>query len=443
MRILRFWLAISCVVVYNIRNRNAEPLRMRSIRTVERMYDMRAYERLIRYVQVYTTSDEEGETCPSTARQFDLARLLVEEMKTIGIADACVDENCYVYGSIPACAGCEAKPALGLIAHMDTSPDAPGENVKPLLHPNYDGCSLTLPGGTELSVEKFPFLKTMKGETLITSDGTTLLGADDKAGIAEILTAVEQLLSSGTPHGKLCIAFTPDEEIGCGAERFDLKRFGADFAYTVDGGDVGGIEYENFNAASAVVEIKGFSVHPGESKDRMINACNVAMEFHAALPALERPEHTEGREGFYHLTDLRGDVSYAKMNYILRDHDAAKLEVKKETMLHAAACLNEKYGEGTVCVRLKDSYRNMLEKIKPHFHLVETAREAIRMAGLEPEDVPVRGGTDGAVLSWKGLPCPNLGTGGFNFHGPAECITVERMDKAVAVLRNIIELYAR
>ncbi|MGN0968077.1 MAG: peptidase T [Oscillospiraceae bacterium] len=404
---------------------------------------MRAYERLIRYAKVYTTSDEASETCPSTARQFDLARLLVEELEAIGVADARVDENCYVYGSVPASAGCEDKPALGLIAHMDTAPDAPGENVKPMLHPDYDGCDLTLPGGTVLSVEKFPFLKTMKGETLITSDGTTLLGADDKAGIAEIMTAAEQLLNSGKPHGKLCIAFTPDEEIGCGADKFDIPGFGADFAYTVDGGDVGGIEYENFNAASAVVEVKGFSVHPGDSKDRMINACNVAMEFHAALPVMDRPEHTEGREGFYHLTDMRGDVSCARLDYILRDHDADKLEYKKETMLHTSACLNGKYGEGTVQVHLKDAYRNMLEKIKPHFHLVETAREAIRMAGLEPEDIPVRGGTDGAVLSWKGLPCPNLGTGGFNFHGPAECITAERMDKAVAILLNIVELYTR
>lgn len=404
---------------------------------------MRAYERLIRYAQVYTTSDPDSESCPSTARQLDLARLLTEELKALGVADARMDEFGYVYGSIPASAGCEGKPALGLIAHMDTAPDAPGENVKPMLHENYDGCDVTLPGGTVLSVEKFPFLASMKGETLITSDGSTLLGADDKAGVAEIMTAVEELLSSGAPHGKLCIAFTPDEEIGHGADKFDIPGFGADFAYTVDGGDVGGIEYENFNAASAVVEIRGFSVHPGDSKDKMINASNVAMEFHAALPAMERPEHTEGREGFYHLSDMQGDVSAARLEYILRDHDAAKLEYKKETMAHIAARLNEKYGAGTVRAEIQDNYRNMVEQIKPHFHLVETAQQAIRMAGLEPESVPVRGGTDGATLSWMGLPCPNLGTGGFNFHGTAECITAERMDKAVAILRNIIELYAR
>lgn len=404
---------------------------------------MRAYERLLRYAVVHTTSDPDSESCPSTIRQFDLANMLVEEMRAIGVADARVDENGYVYGSVPATKGYEGKPALGLIAHMDTAPDASGEHVKPMLHENYNGCDLTLPGGTVLSVEKFPFLKGMAGETLITSDGTTLLGADDKAGIAEIMTAVEQLLGGDKPHGKLCVAFTPDEEIGRGADKFDIPGFGADFAYTVDGGDVGGIEYENFNAASAVVEIKGFSVHPGSAKDKMINASNVAMEFHGALPAMERPEHTEGREGFYHLTGMSGDVNCAKLEYILRDHDILKLEQKKQTMQHAANRLNERYGAGTVNLQIKDNYRNMIEKIKPHFHLVETAKEAIRAAGLEPEEVPVRGGTDGATLSWMGLPCPNLGTGGFNFHGTAECITAERMDKAAEILLNIIELYTR
>lgn len=404
---------------------------------------MRAYERLIRYAQVYTTSDPDSQTCPTTARQFDLAYKLVEELKNIGVSDARVDEFCYVYGTIPATHGCEDKPAIGLIAHMDTAPDASGENVKPMLHENYDGCDLTLSGGTVLSVKKFPFLSAMKGETLITSDGTTLLGADDKAGIAEIMTAAERLIGSNIPHGKICIGFTPDEEVGSGADRFDVPGFGAQYAYTVDGGDVGGIEYENFNAASAVVEIKGFSVHPGESKDTMINASNVAFEFHGAIPAMERPEHTAGREGFYHLTDMSGDVSSAKLEYILRDHDAAKLEYKKEIMYHIADCLNGKYGEGTVAVTIKDSYQNMAEMIKPHFHLVETASEAIRMVGLEPEMVPVRGGTDGARLSWMGLPCPNLGTGGFNFHGTAECITAERMDKAVEILLNIVQLYAK
>ena len=404
---------------------------------------MRAYERLIRYAMVHTTSDPDCESCPSSSIQFDLAKLLVEEMAAMGVSDVRLDDNCYVYGCIPATPGWEEKPVLGLIAHMDTSPDASGQNVKPILHENYDGCDVTLPSDMVLSTDRFPFLKEMKGETLITADGTTLLGADDKAGVAEIMTVAEQLLASDKPHGKVCIAFTPDEEIGRGADLFDIPGFGADFAYTVDGGDVGGIEYENFNAASALVEIKGFSVHPGESKDTMINASNVAMEFHMALPAMERPEHTQGREGFYHLTDMQGDVTAAKLEYILRDHDAVKLEYKKETMYHVADCLNGKYGEGTVKVQIKDSYQNMIEMIKPHFHLVETADEAIRMAGLEPVHVPVRGGTDGARLSWMGLPCPNLGTGGFNFHGPAECTTVERMDKATEILMNIIELYAR
>ena len=405
---------------------------------------MRAYERLLRYAQVYTTSDPHSGTHPSSQRQFDLARLLVEEMKELGIQDAAVDEHCYVYGTIPATPGYENQPALGLIAHMDTVADAPGENVKPVLHENYDGQDVVLPGtGAVLKVSTFPFLASLKGETLITSDGSTLLGADDKSGIAEILTAAETVLTQGLPHGKLCIGFTPDEEIGEGADLFDLDRFGADFAYTVDGGDVGGIEYENFNAASATVTIHGLSVHTGSAKNAMINASNVAMEFHMALPLMARPETTEGRQGFFHLCQMYGDVNEAKLGYILRDHDASRLEEKKEEMLQLADWLNSRYGEGTVTVELKDGYRNMIEKIKPHFHLVENARTAIRMAGLEPEEIPVRGGTDGAVLSWKGLPCPNLGTGGFNFHGVFECTTVERMDKAAQVLLNIIQLYSQ
>ena len=403
---------------------------------------MRAYERLIRYAKIYTTSDPKSETFPSTARQLDLAKLLVEELHQLGVADARVDENGYVYGSIPATPGCEDKPALGLIAHMDTAPDAPGEHVNPILHENYDGSDVVLGGDTVLTVKKFPFLADLKGETLITADGTTLLGADDKAGVAEIMTAVERLLAGNTAHGKVCIGFTPDEEVGHGADRFDIPAFGAEYAYTVDGGDVGGIEYENFNASSATVEIHGFSVHPGDSKDKMINALNVAMEFHAALPAMERPEHTEGREGFYHLCHLNGNITEAKLEYILRDHDADRQQNKKDYLLLVAKRLNDKYGEGTVTVTLEDQYRNMVEQILPHFHLVETAREAIRRTGLEPVAVPVRGGTDGARLSWMGLPCPNLGTGGFNFHGTAECTTVERMDKATEILLHIVELFA-
>ena len=405
---------------------------------------MRAYERLLQYAKVYTTSDPASGTHPSTARQFDLAHLLVEEMQALGIADAAVDEHCYVYGSLPAAPGCEGLPCLGLIAHMDTSPDASGEDVRPVIHENYDGRDVQLPGsGAVMKVSAFPFLASMKGETLITSDGTTLLGADDKAGIAEILTAVETVIRDGLPHGRLAIAFTPDEEIGEGADLFDLERFGADFAYTVDGGDVGGIEYENFNAAAATVTIRGLSVHPGSAKDTMINASNLAMEYHLALPRMARPETTEGRQGFYHLCQMYGDVNEAKLGYILRDHDAACLEYKKEMLFQIAAWMNGRYGAGTVAVEIKDSYRNMIEKIRPHFHLVETARTAIRMAGLEPEELPVRGGTDGATLSWKGLPCPNLGTGGFNFHGVLECTTAERMDKAAEVVLNIVALYAK
>ena len=374
---------------------------------------MRAYERLLDYVRVYTTSDPESGTHPSAAREFDLAHKLVEELKALGVEDARVDEHCYVYGSLPATPGCEEKPALGLIAHMDTAPDAGGENVNPILHENYDGGDVVLPAtGKVMKVSAFPFLASMKGETLITTDGTTLLGADDKAGVAEIMTAVETVIREGRPHGKLCIGFTPDEEIGEGADLFDIPGFGADFAYTVDGGDAGDIEYENFNAAAATVTIHGFSVHP------------------------------EGRQGFYHLCQMYGDVTTAKLGYILRDHDAAKLQFKKDNMQDIADYLNGKYGAGTVEVEIKDSYRNMLEKIKPHFHLIETARKAVRMAGLEPVEVPVRGGTDGATLSWNGLPCPNLGTGGFNFHGVCECTTVERMDRCTEIVLNIISLYA-
>ena len=405
---------------------------------------MRAYQRLLQYVQVHTTSDPTTGTHPSTQRQFDLARMLADELRTLGVGDADVDEHCYVYGHLPATPGCEGRPALGLIAHMDTAPDASGEKVQPVLHENYDGRDVTLPGtGAVMKAADFPFLASMKGETLITTDGTTLLGADDKAGVAEIITAVETLIQDGLPHGPISIAFTPDEEIGEGASLFDLERFGADFGYTVDGGDVGGIEYENFNAASATVTVHGLSVHTGSAKGTMVNAANVAMEYHLSLPRMARPETTEGREGFYHLCQMTGDVTEAKLGYILRDHDAAKLEYKKDNMRQAADYFNGKYGPGTVTVELKDGYRNMIEKIRPHFHLVETARTAIQMAGLVPEEVPVRGGTDGAVLSWQGLPCPNLGTGGFNFHGVLECITAERMDKATQVVLNIIALYAK
>ena len=403
---------------------------------------MRAYERLLKYVKVYTTSDPNSGTHPSTMRQFDLARQLVDELKALGLADAFVDEHCYVYATLPATPGSENAKPLGLIAHMDTTDDAPGENVNPQIHENYDGGKVVLPAtGAVLDPAVFPFLTEMKGQTLITTDGATLLGADDKAGVAEIMTALDRILTEKRPHGKLCIGFTPDEEIGEGASLFDVPGFGAAYAYTVDGEDVGEISYENFNAAAAVVTVHGFSVHPGSAKNTMINAQNVAMEFHAALPAFDRPEHTEGREGFFHLTSMQGDVTTTHLGYIVRDHDAAKFAARKAQMQHIAACLNEKYGADTVELDLHDSYYNMLEKIEPHFHLVENARTAIRAAGLEPIETPVRGGTDGATLSHMGLPCPNLGTGGFNFHGPCECITAEKMDQSVEILLNIVDLY--
>ena len=404
---------------------------------------MKAYEYLIKYAGVYTTSDEMSDTCPSTERQKDLGKIIVEDLLDAGVKDAYMDELGYVYGTIPATKGYEDRYSIGFIAHIDTAPDACGENVRPMLHENYDGEALTLESGGVLDPVRFPFLKDMKGETLITSDGTTLLGADDKAGVAEIVYAAKTIIEENIPHGKICIGFTPDEEIGRGADKFDIEGFGADFAYTVDGGDAGCIEYENFNAAAAVVKIKGLSVHPGDAKDTMINASNVAMEFHMSLPAMDRPEHTELKEGFYHLTDMSGDVNKAELQYILRDHDMEKLEFKKETMKHVANCLNGKYGEGTVEIEIVDNYQNMVEQIKPHFHLIETAREAVKMTGIEPMELPVRGGTDGARLSWMGLPCPNLGTGGFNFHGEYECTTVERMDKAAQIVLNIIEIYAR
>lgn len=403
---------------------------------------MRAYERLLKYVKVWTTSAPESGTHPSTMRQFDLAHQLVQELKDLGLTDAHVDKHCYVYATLPATPGQESAKPLGFIAHMDTTDDASGENVNPQIHPNYDGGKVVLPAtGTVLDPAQFPFLTEMKGQTLITTDGSTLLGADDKAGVSEIMTMLERVIAEKRPHGKLCIGFTPDEEIGEGASLFDVEGFGAAYAYTVDGEDAGEISYENFNAAAAVVTVHGFSVHPGSAKNTMINAQNVAMEFHAALPAFSRPEHTEGREGFFHLTSMVGDVTTAKLGYIVRDHDAAKFAARKAQMEHIAACLNERYGEGTVELDIHDSYHNMLEKIQPHFHLVENARKAIRAAGLEPIETPVRGGTDGATLSYMGLPCPNLGTGGFNFHGPCECITAEKMDQCTEILLNLVDLY--
>ncbi|MCR5581091.1 MAG: peptidase T [Pseudobutyrivibrio sp.] len=404
---------------------------------------MRAYERLLRYVKIYTTSDEDSTTVPSTMRQFDLANILVEELKALGVDNASVDDQCYVYGSIPATPGYEDRKVVGYIAHMDTAPDFSGEHVNPIVVENYDGEDVVLgTSGRTIKVADFPHLKTLKGRTLIHTDGTTLLGADDKSGVAEIMTFVEELLSSGEPHGKICIGFTPDEEIGAGADHFDVKLFGADFAYTVDGGEENAVEYENFNAASAEVKFNGVNIHPGDAKDIMVNAALVAMEFNAMLPPTETPSQTCGYEGFFHLTDMSGDVAAAELSYIIRDHDAGKFADKKKVMEHAANIINQKYGEGTCELTIKDQYQNMLEMIKPHMFLIDYAFNALKEAGEDPKAVAIRGGTDGARLSFMGLPCPNLGTGGYNFHGPMEHITAEGMDTVVKVLHGITRQFA-
>ena len=402
---------------------------------------MRAYERLLNYVRVHTTSDENSGTHPSAEREFDLARQLVDEMKALGMEDAHVDEHCYVYGTLPATPGCEDQHALGLIAHMDTADDASGENVQPVVWENYNGGDVTLPAtGMVMKPSVFPFLTSMKGETLITSDGTTLLGADDKAGIAEILTAVETIQEKGLPHGKLCIAFTPDEEIGEGAELFDIPGFGADFAYTVDGGELGGLEYENFNADNPVVTFHGRSVHTGSAKGKMKNALAMAAEWQQALPAGEKPEYTEGYEGFFHVYKITGDVETCRMHMLVRDHDQKRFGERKVFLDRLADFLNEKYGEGTFELNIKDSYYNMLEIIEKHMDIVERAEKAMRDAGVEPEIVPIRGGTDGARLSFEGLPCPNLSTGGMNFHSIYETIPVDALPKMVEVLINIVSV---
>ena len=401
---------------------------------------MRAYERLITYVKVHTASAEDVEQTPTTARQFDLSRLLAREMRQMGLQDVYEDEHAYVYGVLPASPGCEELPCVGLIAHIDTIPDFSGENVKPQLIENYNGGDVVLgSSGRVLRVEKFPHLKTLKGHTLITTDGTTVLGADDKAGVAEILTACERVIGEKRPHGRIAVCFTPDEEVGHGAALLDIERLGADFAFTADGGELCEINYETFNAAGAVWEIKGFNVHPGSAKDTMINACLVAMEINAMLPAGDQPAHTENYEGFFHLTDMRGDVAHAVLHYIIRDHDAAAFQLRKDMMRHVEKCINEKYGAGTASLTIRDQYRNMAEKLEERMEIVELARNAIAKAGLEPTAMPVRGGTDGSQLSFRGLLCPNIGTGGYSFHGPYEHISAENMDKAVEIILNIID----
>ena len=400
---------------------------------------MKAYERLLKYAAIRTPSDEESDTTPSSACQFDLARALVGELHKMGIENAFVDEKCYVYAHIPASPGFEDKPCLGLIAHMDTVSDFCAGPITPVLHENYDGGDLPLgESGRVLEVSKFPWLAEMRGQTLITSDGTTVLGADDKAGVAEIMTICEKITREGIPHCALSIGFTPDEEIGRGADHFDVANFGAQYAYTVDGGLAGGIEYENFNAAAARVVFRGYNVHPGSSKDVMINAALLACQFNAMLPAHETPRDTEGYEGFYHLISMRGEVSDAELAYIIRDHDAVKFEEKKNKMREIAAHFNEVYGEGTVECTIREQYRNMREKLEDCMFLVENAKDAAREAGIEPRVEPIRGGTDGARLSYLGLPCPTLGTGGAAGHGPYEHTTAEQMDKVVEMLEKLI-----
>ena len=400
---------------------------------------MRAYERLLQYVTVHTASAEDCEETPTTRRQFDLSRLLEKEMKALGMEGVFVDEHAYVYGFIPASAGCEDKPCVGLIAHIDTIPDFSGENVKPRLVENYDGGEIALgDSGRVLNAEQFPHLKTLLGHTLVVTDGTTVLGADDKAGVAEIMTACERVLTEKLPHGPIAVCFTPDEEVGHGAALLDLERFGADFAYTVDGGEPWEINYETFNAAGAKFEFKGFNIHPGSAKNKMINASLVAMECNAMLPDGETPEHTEGYEGFFHLTDMQGNVEKATLSYIIRDHDAALFEGRKKTMEHIAALLNEKYGPGTVTLTIRDQYRNMEEKLRERMDVVQRVEKAIRAVGLEPAAVPVRGGTDGSQLSFRGLLCPNLGTGGYCCHGPYEHASAQKMDQVVEILLGLL-----
>lgn len=401
---------------------------------------MRAYERLLKYAQFDTASNENNPNCPSSEGQRILGAELVKEMLALGIADAHMDEFGYVYGSIEANA--EGYPSIGLIAHMDTVDCVPVLPMNARIIENYDGEAVTLACGDKLDPTDFPELKTHIGQDLIVTDGRTLLGADDKAGIAEILTAVEMLMTDEKPHGKICIAFTPDEEIGRGADKFDVKGFGADYAYTVDGNAVGGLEYENFNAASASISFHGRSVHPGSAKNKMINAALLAMEFDSMLPPQERPEHTEGYEGFYHLCDISGECESAKSVYIIRDHDKAKFEARKQTMRRIADFMNAKYGEGRIELTLKDSYFNMRGIVEKHMHIVERAERAYRTVGVKPFVLPIRGGTDGSNLSFKGLPCPNLATGGMNMHGRFECITVQDMDKMAEVILALVTLEA-
>lgn len=402
----------------------------------------RVVERFIRYAQQHTTSDPESNTFPSTQRQLVFMEKLVQELKSIGLSEVKMDEHGYVFATIPA-NGVEGGPTVGFIAHVDTSPDFSGENVQPQLVKNYDGAPIVLKNDVVIDPKEFPELLSYQGQDLITADGTTLLGADDKAGVAEIVTAAELLLNSTElKHGKIRIGFTPDEEIGKGADHFDIQRFGADFAYTLDGGEIGELEFENFNAAGAKIKIKGQSVHPGAAKNKMINALLVAHKLIGMLPPTQRPEHTEKYEGFFHLIALNGGVDYAEMQYIIRDHSRRKFEEKKKLLQEIVQLINLEYRREVVSLEMVDQYYNMREKIEPVMHVVEIAKEAMLRAGVDPKIKAIRGGTDGARLSYMGLPCPNIFAGGHNFHGPFEFVPVQSMKKAVEVILNIAELAA-
>lgn len=402
----------------------------------------RLVERFLRYVAVDTQSDPESETFPSTAKQLTLLNLLLEEMLVMGLADVEIDPHGYVTGTIPATPGCEQKPVIGFISHVDTSPDMTGVEIKPQFVYDYDGEDIRLNESLTMRVAEFPELSFFKGHTLITTDGTTLLGADDKAGIAEIMTAAEYLMAHPEiPHGTVRIGFTPDEEVGRGVDFFDVENFGANFAYTVDGGFEGELEYENFNAASAKIAVQGRNIHPGYAKDKMINALQVICEINALLPAAQRPEHTEEYDGFYHLVGMNGTVEQATSEYIIRDHSREKFEAKKSYLQSVVNLLEEKYGKGVISLTVKDQYYNMREMVEPHPEVIGRAEKAMRLAGVVPVVRPIRGGTDGSRLSYMGLPCPNLFTGGMNFHGKFEYCSVDTMCRACKTLVHLAKLW--
>ena len=406
---------------------------------------MNTVERFLRYVSYDTQSNSNQKACPSTKRQLELGKLLVRELKDMGLSDASIDENGYVMATLQSNSKMEI-PVIGFIAHMDTAPDMSGKDVKPQVVENYSGGNITLDveKGIVLSPKDFPEMLNYKGQTIITTDGNTLLGADDKAGIAEIMSAIEHLLQNpDIEHGTIKVGFTPDEEIGRGADLFDVERFGAQYAYTIDGGEIGELEYENFNACVADIKIQGRNVHPGTAKGKMINSMKVAMEIDSMLPQNEVPEHTEMYEGFYHLIGISGSVESSSMAYIIRDHDMEKFKEKKEMLKSIVSFINKKYGGEMISLNIKDQYYNMKEKVEPVLHIVEIAKEAMKQAGVEPDVKPIRGGTDGARLSYMGLPCPNLFTGGHNFHGRYEYICAQSMEKTVQVIINISKLYAQ